>query len=74
MNFIKTSKFSVKGIDTTRYIPNEMRNLLLLFFGWSWGVGLIPPPFIVIIRSRFFQITGLKFFTQTENVELKGTI
>ena len=21
MNFIKTSKFSVKGIDTTRYIP-----------------------------------------------------
>ena len=28
MNFIKTSKFSVKGIDTTRYISNEVRNLL----------------------------------------------
>ena len=23
MNFIKTSKFSVKGIDTTRYIPTS---------------------------------------------------
>jgi len=29
MNFIKTSKFSVKGIDTTRYISNEVGNLLL---------------------------------------------
>ena len=28
MNFIKTLKFSVKGIDTTRYISNEVRNLL----------------------------------------------
>ena len=25
MNFIKTSKFSVKGIDTTRYIPRAFR-------------------------------------------------
>ena len=24
MNFIKTSKFSVKGIDTTRYIPRAL--------------------------------------------------
>ena len=28
MNFIKTLKFSVKGIDTTRYISSEARNLL----------------------------------------------
>jgi len=32
MNFIKTSKFSVKGIDTTRYISSEARNLLLYYF------------------------------------------
>jgi len=28
MNSIKTSKFSVKGIDTTRYISSVARNLL----------------------------------------------
>jgi len=27
MNFIKSLKFSVKGIDTTRYISSEARNL-----------------------------------------------
>ena len=42
MNSIKTSKFSVKGIDTTRYIPSEVRNLLSLFFLGGVGGGFIP--------------------------------
>jgi len=46
MNFIKTSKFSVKGIDTTRYIPNEVRNLLLLCFLVGVLMGLFPTPSI----------------------------
>jgi hypothetical protein len=57
MNFIKTSKFSVKGIDTTRYIPNEVRNLRCFsflvefrkdfsFFVWSRKMGLFPPPLV----------------------------
>jgi len=28
MNFTKTLKFSVKGIDTTRYMPSVARHLL----------------------------------------------
>jgi len=40
MNFIKTSKFSVKGIDTTRYIPNVVRNLLCLCFWVELEEGL----------------------------------
>jgi len=60
MNFIKTSKFSVKGIDTTRYISSEARNLLFnrkgkltpfelsperfKFFLGRVGGGLCPPP------------------------------
>jgi hypothetical protein len=46
MNFIKTLKFSVKGIDTTRYIPSEVRNLLLYVSGWSWRSEKSPFPTI----------------------------
>jgi len=33
MNFTKSLKFSVKGIDTTRYISSEAKDLLLYAFG-----------------------------------------
>jgi hypothetical protein len=32
MNFIKTSKFSAKGIDTTQYISNVARNPFFYVF------------------------------------------
>jgi len=45
MNFIKTSKFSVKGIDTTRYILNEVRNLLISERGRSPRSDFSPKSF-----------------------------
>ena len=51
MNFIKTSKFSVKGIDTTRYISTsdfcEEESPPFYVLGGVGG-GLCPPPFIVM--------------------------
>jgi len=47
MNSIKTSKFSVKGIDTTRYIPNEVRNLLSYVLSGGVSRRVSPPPRLV---------------------------
>ena len=53
MNFIKSLKFSVKGIDTTRYISNEVRNLLILERGFHPLSNFSPKAKIILIPSHF---------------------